>query len=385
MFNQKLYILSVASIATNILVFSLDTVPYIAPKIRNKLQLINAGKLAKSPHARDIILQSGINMLQHKKTLSIWDEKNGFTREVVKNLKNIRSRESAQDKLNHYPRAFLYYGLTEYAISNHKTLELHKVKDHFDSFINSSSWKIKRIDQVPFGLAALNLYDIYGDIQYLQLANEMFDFIRNQMDENGLISYRKQQVITFPDTLGLTIPFLLKYKSYSDIDTHLIAKNQMDYFIDFGVNNKNYMPVHGINRNNNIPVGSTNWGRGIGWYFIALSHFYKETGLYEKEYYGLIETLSKLKNTQGLWGQFPGSKDRFDASSTTMFLYSMIINNVNEYNSDNLLKMLNKFISNNGTILETSGDTYSLNNYPSRFGRSELSQGILLLILSKLG
>lgn len=383
MSNKKINGFNAISLGFNALVLCIDTVPYLTPKIKDKFFPSKIMEIGNDSDNEALIVQSAIRMLKPRSSVTIWDEQNGFTREIAKKIKKIKNKENSKDRLNHYPRAFLFYGLTEYAIRKNERLVLDEVKNEFDNFIIIE--KIQRLDQVPFGLAALNLYEAYGEDKYLDFANKIFNFISSQMDENRLISYRPGQVITFPDTLGLTVPFLLKYKNHTNIDTTLIAKEQMSYFIEFGVNPKSYIPVHGVNRDNNIQVGSANWGRGIGWYFMALSYFFRETDEYKKEYYGIIKTLSKLKNNQGLWGQFPGSKDRFDASSTTMFLYSIIINNLSDFNSSDIFRMFDGFISKQGTILETSGDTYTLNSYSNRFGKSELSQGILLLILSKIG
>ena len=386
MSNKKAYIFGAASLGFNILILYFDTVPYLAPKIKNfltkdQLMAINGDDDSDN---QERILKSAIAMLKSRKSITIWDEENGFTRELAKKIKKIKNREKSRDRLNHYPRAFLYYGLTKYTISKNRKSDLNEVKNEFDSFIDFNE-KIHRIDQVPFGLAALNLYEYYNDDKYLVFAKKIFDFIISQMDENDLISYRAGQVIAFPDTLGLIVPFLLRYDQYTDTDAISLAKKQMDYFIEFGVNPKTYIPVHGVNRNNNVQVGSTNWGRGIGWYLMALSHYTKDTMEYKTEYDGIIETISKLKNEKGLWGQFPGSKDRFDASTTTMFLYSMILNNLESFKSHQILKIFDGFISKEGLILETSGDTYTLNSYSNRFGNSELSQGLLLLILSEVG
>lgn len=46
------------------------------------------------------------------------------------------------------------------------------------------------------------------------------------------------------------------------------------------------------------------------------------------------------------------------------------------------LNSMKNYIAVDGAILQTSGDTYSFNNYSKSFGNSELSQGMLLLILS---
>jgi len=382
--KYALHTVGAVSLSFNFLVLYVDTISYLLPKIKQRYFPPKLMQTDSNFDSETLIMKSAVRMINYNHTVTIWNEPNGFTQELAKKIKKIKNKESHEYILNNYPKAFLYYGLTEYAIKKKERVILDEVKIKFDSFISLQK-TIKRVDQVPLGLAALNLYKAYGEKSYLDFSDKIFAFILSQMDENGIVSYRKNQIIAFPDTLGFVVPFLLKYKDHTDVDTVLIAKEQMDYFIEFGVSSKTYIPVHGVNRDNNVQVGSMNWGRGIGWYFMAIAYFHKETGEYKEEYYGLIETLSKLKNKQGAWGQFPGSKDRFDASATTLFIYSMIINNPEKFNLIDTLKMFDGYISDKGTILETSGDTYTLNSYSNTFGKSELSQGILLLILSKIG
>src|SRR5690606_6752017 len=96
------------------------------------------------------------------------------------------------------------------------------------------------------------------------------------------------------------------------------------------------------------------------------------------------ESLSTLTNSEGLWSQFPGSNDTFDASTTTMILYGMSLGGYKEMNSQEVLEKLLPYLSVDGEILQTSGDTYGTNRYSNSFGLSELSQGMLLLLLSNL-
>lgn len=125
-------------------------------------------------------------------------------------------------------------------------------------------------------------------------------------------------------------------------------------------------------------------GEGIGRYLLGLSSYYKETGEFEKEYRGLLNTLKNLRNGQGLWGQFPGSKDKFDASASLMYIYAELQNDPDSYSKSELMRLMRSFISVEGEVLETSADTYSANYYSSTFGKSELSQGLLLSIISQL-
>jgi hypothetical protein len=63
-------------------------------------------------------------------------------------------------------------------------------------------------------------------------------------------------------------------------------------------------------------------------------------------------------------------------------MYSMKNVDSNQFKNEEVLKLLKKYIAYDGSLLQTSGDTYSLNNYSKSFGKSELSQGLFLLILS---
>lgn len=141
------------------------------------------------------------------------------------------------------------------------------------------------------------------------------------------------------------------------------------------------MPTHSVNRVFNVATGSSNWGRGIGWYYLALSHYYHHTGEMKEQYDGLTHTLLELRNDDGVWTQFPGSSSKADLSTTTLFMYSMLLNQP-IFTKNEAFSLLSPYIDKEGYILETSGDTYGINNYSQSFGKSELSQGILLLILS---
>ncbi len=72
-----------------------------------------------------------------------------------------------------------------------------------------------------------------------------------------------------------------------------------------------------------MKIGSTNWGRGIGWYLIGLNEVKRTNDFFRNEYKALSEVLIKLRNADGFWSQFLGSSEFFDASTTTMFLYCL--------------------------------------------------------------
>ncbi|QQX75954.1 MULTISPECIES: glycoside hydrolase family 88 protein [Aequorivita] len=379
--KKVVYIVLGLSLILNILYFKFDTFDYLWPKIQARYfpeETING----YNKEIEKKIIDVSINMLD-KDPVMIWSEPKGFTQTL---LSSNHITSTAEFRLHNYPRAYLYYGLSEYLIKNNnqkKLLELKKSFDKLYDFDNLNEIKFYRIDQVPFGLTALNLYKHFKEDKYLKFSKTLYHFILEYQEQDGIISYRKGKHTVLNDMLGMIIPFLIKFDEYNKNNEKFpIVKKQLDYFIKYGIDTKTYMPSHAINKDVKVKVGSINWGRGIGWYAIALSQYYLSTGEYEIEINGLLSTLKSLKNSEQLWSQFPGNYERFDASTTTMILYSNAIMNTTVLNKQEIFKLLKNYISKDGLILETSGDTYAVNNYSNTYGKSELSQGMLLLLLA---
>lgn len=375
--KRGVILLATLSLALNALVLGLDIAPYISSKVSQKYlppSLIEVeGELDDE---EQLITTTSVQILENQEPISVWKERGGFT-EQIRALKDLGDTEF---QLDNYPRSFLYFGLIKYSIETKNSILLKKAKDLLDLEIQSNN-SIKRIDQVPLGLSTLMLYEIYPEEKYLNFSDTVFQYIIGNIEEDGLISYRKGQKSVLNDTLGLVTPFLIQFDKYTDIDTVGIVKNQLEYFNKFGVNPNSYMPTHSINREFDVATGSSNWGRGIGWYYLALSYYYHHTGEMEEQYKGLTNTLLKLRNDEGVWTQFPGHSIQADMSATTLFIYGMLLNQPT-FTKNEAFSLISPYIDEEGYVLQTSGDTYAVNRYSQSFGKSELSQGVLLLILS---
>lgn len=380
-----LYFVLAVSIIGNIMTLSLDVVPTIYPKVKDKYFREETLHKVDST-TKNIVFKAALNMAGSSEVAMVWSEPKGLTNTLL----HSRSITSTDDfRKYNYPRAYLFYSISKFLLEDKGDKNKEVFKTQFDKLLESNgnpTFEINRVDQVPFGLASINMYKTYNEEKYLSFADKFYKYTINSIDDtDSIVLYRSGQPTVLNDVLGMVIPFLIEYASVTGKDEPLeIAEKQLEYYIKYGVDKETYLPAHAISRKHLVKVGSANWGRGIGWYYIALSYFYKETGLFEDEYQGLTETLLSLKNSEGLWSQFPGSSEKFDASSTTMFLYGLILNDPENYSSTEVLKSLQNYISETGVILQTSGDTYGTNRYSNTFGESELSQGMLLLILSSL-
>jgi rhamnogalacturonyl hydrolase YesR len=378
------YILLVISLILNLFFIKYDLLPYLIPTIRKRINR-SRKKIRDADELEQLILSASLSAIKNKKSIMPWNI-GGSHRMLVKVIVSIKSKKSNKEFKNYnYPRGYLLSGLSEYLIAIEDNEKLLSLKKTFDKFYITDKgeplFNLDKVDQSPFGVASMNLYKVFNEEKYLLFAKRIYSFIFNNYSENNLVIYRENSKNELNDTIGMIVPFLVKYYQLTRVNDALnIAINQMQFYIKNGTDHHTFMPSHGVNLKTKIKVGSSNWGRGIGWYFIGLKEIYDLNGSFKNEYEGLSRTIKSLQNEEGLWGQFPGSMDVFDASSSTMFFYCL----GNECNKrEDILNKLNKYISNDGFIMQTSGDTEGLNFYSKLSGKSELSQGILLMILSQ--
>lgn len=332
------------------------------------------------------IIDASFTMAKNEKVTMVWE--NDLHHQSLLKRMRTRNQNTIEFQKYNYPRAFLFQGIITYLKKTEDIDRALMFKDIFNQYIDEVGnpiFVINRIDQAPFGVVALYLYKMFGEEKYLTFSNRMFEYIRNNVDEkNNILDYRPNLEVVLNDMLGLTIPFLNEYyTTTANTEAIKLAEQQLDYFIQYGVDPYTKIPSHGIDKNSKVKVGSSNWGRGIGWYFIGLSFCAKHNKKYDDHFQQMKQTVLKLKNKEDLWTQFPGSSSTFDASTTLMFIYAIMLNDKCFIKQEQFFYSIKNYISSDGIILQTSGDTFGLNEYSSAFGKSELSQGLLLLVLSE--
>lgn len=368
----------------NALVVSLDIIPFLKSRFERK-EIISFSTINSTKIPEKIIIEKSLEMAKSNEVTMVWKEQKSFSEELV-HLTSDRS-SSAFEKYN-YPRAYLLSGLTEYAKSRKDTLLMLQTAEILDEYIDSQGlpkFNFDKVDQVPFGIAAINIFDYTKNNRYKKFADFIYQYlVEQQTKDTKLILYKKNSKVQFIDALGMICPFLLRYETSNPKNNKVgsLIKNQLKYYIKYGIDKTTFLPTHGINLASNIKVGPTNWGRGIGWYLMALSEYTKKNQGFGFELQGLINTIEKLKTKESTWTQFPGHSEQFDASSTTMFMYAINVAHPNTFSKNEIWKILGKYISDEGVIRLTSGDTYGINNYSQTFGDSEFSQGILLMLMA---
>jgi len=380
--NVVLLIIVIVVLIVFLLFLVYDFIPFVSPILKNKYSK-TLKKKRRNEEIEKAVLQASLKLIKETKMLMVWQEPKSISERIFNLLFINRDKNITY---YNFPRAFLYYGLIEYLINANNNINLLLLKNEFDKILDRNGnliFKLEKVDQAMFGATALTFYELYKEEKYLNFATHIYKFIEDIYDNNsGLVFYRKNSTVWYYDTLGMVLPFLVSYSKSTATEKALImAKEQMALYIKVGMDKETYIPAHGVNLNSNIKVGSINWGRGLGWYMLGLESIYKYDGSFAAEYIGIVDVLLKLKNDNGLWSQFPGSSLDFDASASTMLLSCLP---ENELDYDTVLAAFSSFISDDGFLLNTSGDTYGANRYSETFGKSELSQGMLLYALSRL-
>lgn len=351
----------------------------------NKIELVNFDSLLS---IKDKLLEKGIFMLHSNKTfMSFSDEVSLYT--FLARIKGILNGNKRYNDYAYYnfPKAFLILGLIDEYKRSKNELLLNNIKTKVnEKYLNSEGelkFDFNKIDQVIFGLVFLELYKITSKNKYKLAANIIYNKIQEFKNKDGLYLYRKNDNILFIDTLGMVVPFLIEYGSYFKKED-VIAEGifQIKGYTRLTTSTIKEFPPHAFDLDHGIKLGSNNWTRGMGWYMIGLSYAAKKDreliALFNL-YYQKLEQIA----VNNYWPQFfsHSNDNSIDASATIMIYYAASVLDINV--SSKIYLALKDSISKDYFVVKNSGDTIYINRYAYNKSKSELSQGLLISILSK--
>lgn len=383
--KTSIYLVLIFSIAFNLVFYVIGIHPVIVKKLFNDDYM---GEVSVK-YYKDKLLDAGLKMAASQKTVMPFGDYTNFLVELRK-VFNKNERDIYFEY--NFPKAYLMNGLLEYAINNDDMPLINKIKNVSDKYIEDDGvmrFEFNKVDQSVFGLSFINLHKIYGDEKYKIGANYIYNYIIMNLDsDRKLILYRKGNNKQFVDVLGMVVPFLIQYGTvYNDSKALDIAYRQILFYMQNGLEEHSHFPFHAINLESNLRLGPANWGRGVGWYAIALGWILHYTSPHNNPHYFEFEKeMNSLhrnliaQRTNKYWGQFiTGSEnDKIDTSTTTMLFYSFGLAGKEIYSDEVLVNVFSQYTNSDGYLDFTSGDTYTVNRYAKEYGKSELSQGLLL-------
>ena len=215
-----------------------------------------------------------------------------------------------------------------------------------------------------------------------QVEVKMLEQFQN-VKEQGTIYYRPWvKNVRFVDTLGMVLPFLHAC-GWDDL-----AKRQMEEYDKAILNG--VFPAHVFNLETNLPMGVFDWGRGIGWYILALI----ETADMEGHNVRIIQLAKALlahQKSDGSFGCFVfNPQSRMEASATV--LIGLLFLCAYEQSKDATFldaarkteKALMKATRRNGAVDYCQGDTYGIGYYSQIFSVMPFVQGLALRLSKKI-
>ena len=215
-----------------------------------------------------------------------------------------------------------------------------------------------------------------------QLEEKILSYYQNEK-EQGTIHYRPWvKNIRFVDTLGMVLPFL---HACGWNDLALRQLEEYDRALFNGI-----FPAHAYNVEKELPMGVFDWGRGIGWYILALIETADMEGQ-DQRIMKLAEALLPHQKSDGGFGCFVfNPQSRMESSGTVLigllFLsaYRISGNMIFLGAAQKAEKALMNVTRRNGAIDYCQGDTYGIGYYSQIFSVMPFAQGLALMLSKQL-
>lgn len=304
---------------------------------------------------------------------------------------NIFARRNQHPAIQYWQEAGLLLGLS-------------KSGSHYSSYIikrniNSTTgdWKYN-FQHADIGLLA---YAILRDSHYpneIHLAmDKVYLFFTSNLD-NGTIPYRTNLPnIRFVDTLGMACPFLMLYGTkYHNENAIELAMKQIEEY-DQAFHPNCHIPCHAYDIKLSKPMGIYDWGRGIGWYILAIveclniceqNNNYKI--LLSKKAISLANVLLPLQLENGGYAEMIFNRKGFAESSGSILIgilmtkcYQLTQHEIYRESASRIINRLMSSTLRSGQIYYCQGDTRGIGYYSKTFSTLPFAQGMLLYLISE--
>lgn len=200
--------------------------------------------------------------------------------------------------------------------------------------------------------------------------------------------------VRFVDTLGFICPFLVMYgKKYGDDEAIQLAVRQLLEYDQACLPSLGF-PAHAYDLEKCVPLGIYDWGRGLGWYILALveMHTTLESTELRNELGNRIQFLAdSILKWQLPAGGFSAQffSGRFSEGSSTV-LIGILLNRAYVITKDahflsslkRIMAQLMRMTQRNGCLDMCQGDTKGIGIYSTEYGYMPFAQGMLLKLIN---
>ena len=283
--------------------------------------------------------------------------------------------------------------------SENKSLQSEILKNAIDKQLDSSgAWKYPLNTAYKFLMCThtVRLWKLTGDERYFNAATDALKHL-NKMKRasNGAFLYLPTRDELLVDTLGMIGPFLgACAKTLGSKEAGSLLMEQLELYWENNMDSETGLPYHGYYADGPNKLGNLGWGRGVGWYMLALSASQHcsdiDAGFAHQAYkwrLSILQTLIKYQRNDGHWNECILIKSRADSSATGMIILALTSEHQNLLKTPNinneLLKhsiksgrqAILKSTGKSGLIRHSTGEAPSLGSYAHAYGNYPWAQG----------
>ncbi len=269
-----------------------------------------------------------------------------------------------------------------------------EVKEFIFSQLNADGTFKNFVKSPDFSLLAYAMLKASDDKELLRSgAEKVYGFLK-ECAGDGTVPYNMNiPDIRFVDTLGMVCPFLMIYATLYDCEeARLLAKKQLSEYKKHGIDAVTGLPVHCFNVKTNAPLGILGWGRGCGWYALALAEMLRVSDdddvLETAEAFS--EKIMKYQLPNGGFSRQILAESTGEASATAMIchLFAVLyrLTGKKEYKECSVkgTDFIRLSTRKNGKVDYAQGDTKGIGFYSQRLDTMPAAQGFSCLLMSEV-
>jgi len=382
-----LLIISLALLACAVAIAAVDAVPLL----RRWLSRIHIGQWSGADEWKAAAQKALLNMARTSPRIPAAQQERLTFIERIKGI-------YYSDRLQLWQEAYVLAALNGFPASEQRDSLIEKIiSKRFDR----GEW-IAAPDSPE--CAAFAWAVLAGPLYSEQLAGgamrETADYLERAAGENGTVPYNKAAPgIRYVDTVGMVCPFLAEYAAaFGDSGALALCERQIKEYCEYGLHDKNGIPVHCFGQSNLAPMGIYGWGRGCGWFAIGLADTFtallkadstpgiKDLQLYLlKKMVAYADSLLGYQTGQGGWCRQLPVWDFGETSATGMLAYFMRriyrLTGMEKYGESaaRAREFVMKCTRKNGCIDYAQGDTAGIGFYSGRLDIMPAAQAFCLL------
>ena len=258
------------------------------------------------------------------------------------------------------------------------------------SLLQNGNWKTP-VQRADFALLAYAVLRVSDSEAVRPAMDQMYAFLKEQAGE-GTVPYNPGlRNVRFVDTVGMVCPFLWLYaQTYHCPEAQALCMRQLSEYAEKGMHPTLHLPVHSLNVQNGAPLGIYGWGRGCGWYALALAELMccgADVTAYALPF---AESLLHVQQANGAWSRQVLAEQGGESSATAMlgFFMAVLSDTVQDEKYRRAAQKAQVFlqtcIRKNGKVDYAQGDTKGIGFYSKRLSTMPAAQGFVLLLTEAL-